>query len=208
MTAYGPIDSDQEKYSLLDREIETNGMLDYCRRQSIAVLAYSPLANGLLTGKIRPDRQFGPGDLRRGNRRFTPANIERINAMLRQLRPMAERHKATIAQLVIAWTFSQPGMTCVLCGARDAAASRSRTPPPAASAFRPRSWKRSARSSTRRLCFSITRHSRNQTMPYFEQEETEETEDYPVSVASVSSCSDPFAKKTLRMFPQSQNLMA
>ena len=119
LKAYGPIDSDQEKYSMLDRDLETNGMLEYCRRQNIAVLAYSPLANGLLTGKMRPDRQFGPGDLRKGNRRFTPANIERINAMLEQLRPMAERHQATIAQLVIAWTAAQPGMTCVLCGARD-----------------------------------------------------------------------------------------
>ena len=86
LNAYGPIDSDQEKYSMLDREIETNGMLAHCRENDIAVLAYSPLANGLLTGKIRPDRQFGPGDLRRGNRRFTPANVERINAMLQQLR--------------------------------------------------------------------------------------------------------------------------
>ena len=126
-----------------DREIEHNGMLAYCRRQGIAVLAYSPLANGLLTGKIRPDRQFGPGDLRRGNRRFTPANIERINAMLEQLRPIAERHQASIAQLVIAWTFSQPGVTCVLCGARDAA-KRSKTPPPATSSSRPGRWRRLA----------------------------------------------------------------
>ena len=119
LKAYGPIDSDQEKYSMLDRNLETNGMLEYCRQQNIAVLAYSPLANGLLTGKMRPDRQFGPGDLRKGNRRFTPAGIERVNAMLEQLRPMAQRHQATIAQLVIAWTCMQPGMTCVLCGARD-----------------------------------------------------------------------------------------
>lgn len=119
LTAYGPIDSDQEKYSMIDRGIESNGMIDYCRQQNIAVLAYSPLANGLLTGKIRPDRQYGPGDLRKGNRRFTPANIERVNAMLEQVRLIAERHQATIAQLVIAWTAAQPGMTCVLCGARD-----------------------------------------------------------------------------------------
>ena len=66
LKAYGPIDSDQEKYSMLDRNLETNGTLEYCRRQNIAVLAYSPLANGLLTGKIRPDRQFGPGDSAQG----------------------------------------------------------------------------------------------------------------------------------------------
>jgi methylglyoxal reductase len=119
LKAYGRIDSDQEKYSLLDRNIDTNGCLDYCRRQNVAVLAYSPLANGLLTGKIKPDRQFGPGDLRRGNRRFSASGIERVNAMLEQLQPLADRHQATIAQLVIAWTYSQPGITCVLCGARN-----------------------------------------------------------------------------------------
>jgi methylglyoxal reductase len=119
LKAYGPIDSDQEKYSMLDRNLEQNGMLEYCREQNIAMLAYSPLANGLLTGKIRPDREFASGDLRRGNRRFTPTNIERINTMLESLRPIAERHQATIGQLVIAWTFMQPGMTCVLCGARE-----------------------------------------------------------------------------------------
>jgi methylglyoxal reductase len=120
LRAYGQIDSDQEKYSLLDRDIERNGSLDHCRENNIAVLAYSPLANGLLTGKIRPDRQYNAGDLRKMNRRFMAASVERVNAMLEQLRPIAERHRATLGQLVIAWTFSQPGMTCVLCGARDA----------------------------------------------------------------------------------------
>ncbi len=118
MRAYGPIDSDQEKLSLLDRKIEEEN-LPYCRRENIAVLAYSPLAGGLLTGRIRPDRQFAPGDLRRNNRRFMPEHIEAVNAALEQLRPIADRHGATLAQLVIAWTFSQPGLTCALCGARN-----------------------------------------------------------------------------------------
>ncbi len=119
--AYGRIDGDQEKYGLLDRQIEENGILDYCRQHEIAVLAYSPLANGLLTGKIRPDRQYGEGDLRRNHPRFTPENVERVNAVLSKIEPIARRHGASIAQLVIAWTFSQPGLTCVLCGARDKA---------------------------------------------------------------------------------------
>ncbi len=116
---YDPIDSDQEKFSLLDREIEQDGRLAYCRRSGIGVLPYSPLSNGLLTGKIQPGRQFNPGDLRRGNRRFTAANIERINGLLEQLRPIAQRHQVSIGQLVIAWTFSQPGVASVLCGARN-----------------------------------------------------------------------------------------
>jgi methylglyoxal reductase len=121
LAAYGPIASDQEKFSALDRGIEQNGILDYCRRANIAVLAYSPLANGLLTGKMTPDRRFGEGDLRRMNPRFGRKNIERVNAMLERLDPIAQRHGVTIAELVIAWTFSQPGVTCVLCGARNAA---------------------------------------------------------------------------------------
>ena len=57
---YGPIDSDQEKFSMLDRNLATGGQLEFCRENNIAVLAYSPLANGLLTGKISPDRKVQP----------------------------------------------------------------------------------------------------------------------------------------------------
>jgi methylglyoxal reductase len=116
---YGPIDSDQEKFNLLERNLATGGQLDFCRQNNIAVLPYSPLANGLLTGKISPDRKFNPGDLRAANLRFRKENIAKINAKLAELNPIAERHQAPLAQIVIAWTFSQPGVTCVLCGARD-----------------------------------------------------------------------------------------
>ena len=121
MTAYGPIDTDQEKYSLLDRQIETNGTVAYCREHKVGILAYSPLANGLLTGKLPPDREYNPGDLRKANPRFMPRNVQRVNAMLETLRGLAAEHHVGVGQLVIAWTFSQPGITCVLCGARDVA---------------------------------------------------------------------------------------
>jgi len=119
LRAYGQIDTDQEKFSMLDRDLESNGILAYCQEKNIAMLAYSPLANGLLTGKMGPERQFGEGDLRRMNPRFSKANRQRINAMLESLQPIAQRHGASIAQLVIAWTSAQPGITCVLCGARN-----------------------------------------------------------------------------------------
>ncbi len=117
--AYGPIDSDQERFSLLDRKLAQNGTLDYCREHNIAVLPYSPLANGLLTGKLNPNRKFGEGDLRRDNPRFSPENLRRTAEILETLRPIAERHRATLGQVIIAWTFAQPGITSVLCGARD-----------------------------------------------------------------------------------------
>jgi methylglyoxal reductase len=120
LKAYGPIASDQEKFSLIDRGIEANGTLDYCRQENIAVLPYSPLANGLLTGKIDPERRFGEGDLRRTSPRFRKESIGRVNAALEGLKPIAERHGATIGQLIIAWTIMRPSVACVLCGARNA----------------------------------------------------------------------------------------
>jgi methylglyoxal reductase len=119
LQAYGPIDSDQEKFSLLDRKLEENGILAWCQENHVSVLAYSPLSHGLLTGKLHPERDYKPGDLRKANPRFRAENVARINGLLRQLEPMAQRHGATIGQLAIAWTAAQPGITCVLCGARD-----------------------------------------------------------------------------------------
>lgn len=116
----GTLDSDQEKYSMLARSIERE-QLPYCRHWGMAVLAYSPLALGLLTGKIGPQRQFNPGDLRRDHPQFSVENRQRVAEMLQKMRPIAEAHGVTLGQLVIAWTFHQPGLTHVLCGARDPA---------------------------------------------------------------------------------------
>jgi aryl-alcohol dehydrogenase-like predicted oxidoreductase len=118
---WGPIDADQEKYSMIDRGLEQNGMAAYCRGNRVAVLAYSPLANGLLTGRIAPERKFNEGDLRRMNPRFGRKSLEKIAALLAEFQPIAARHNATIPQVVIAWTVAQPGITVALCGARNAA---------------------------------------------------------------------------------------
>jgi aryl-alcohol dehydrogenase-like predicted oxidoreductase len=114
----GPLDADQEKYSLLDRGQEA-ALVPYCREQGIAVLAYSPLANGLLTGKIGPEREFSGDDLRRNNPRFSVENRVRIQGMLEQIQPIAEVHGLTLGQLVIAWTLAHPGITHALAGARN-----------------------------------------------------------------------------------------
>lgn len=115
----GRVDADQERYSLLDRQHET-ALIPYCRKNGIAVLAYSPLANGLLTGKIGPERRFPRGDLRLGNPRFSAENRVRLQATLERLRPVAERHALTLGQLALAWTVAQPGITHALAGARNA----------------------------------------------------------------------------------------
>ena len=118
LRAYGAIDSDQERFSMLDRRMEEKGTLAYCRENHVAVLAYSPLEQGLLTGKVTALREFAEGDQRRSNPRFSLANRRRINAMLGDFGPIADAHNLTLAQLAIAWTFHQDGVTHVLCGAR------------------------------------------------------------------------------------------
>jgi methylglyoxal reductase len=114
----GRLDSTQEKYSMLDREIETT-LLPYCRENGIALLGYSSLALGLLTGKINPDRIFTGDDQRASDPRFSPENQQRVAAILDQLTPITERYNVTLPQLVIAWTMHQPGITFALCGARN-----------------------------------------------------------------------------------------
>jgi aryl-alcohol dehydrogenase-like predicted oxidoreductase len=84
------------------------------------VLAYSPLANGLLTGKVDPERIFPEDDLRHDNPMFSRESRIRVREMLDRMRPLARKYNFTDSQLAIAWTLAQPGITHVLVGARDA----------------------------------------------------------------------------------------
>ncbi|HXX94003.1 MAG TPA: aldo/keto reductase, partial [Planctomycetota bacterium] len=117
--ARGPFDADQERYSMLDRNLE-KGQLQFTQRNNIAVLAYSPLHHGLLTGKVTPDRTFKEGDLRNGHPSFSPENLRRVGGMLEKLAPVADRRGITMGQLAVAWALAQPGLTHALVGARDA----------------------------------------------------------------------------------------
>jgi aryl-alcohol dehydrogenase-like predicted oxidoreductase len=116
--AIGSLDAIQERYSMLDRELEET-LLPIARPAGVSTLSYSSLALGLLTGKVSADRLFEGDDQRAGNPRFSAENRRRAAAFAAALMPVAERHGASVAQLVIAWTFHQPGITFALCGARD-----------------------------------------------------------------------------------------
>ncbi|HEY60133.1 MAG TPA: aldo/keto reductase [Anaerolineae bacterium] len=113
----GIVDADQEKYSMLDREHEAD-LLPFCQKNKIAFLAYSPLAHGLLTGKISPERKYDEGDQRLSNKRYKPEALNTVKQMLDEFNPISEEHSVSIAQLVIAWTYHQPGCSHVLVGAR------------------------------------------------------------------------------------------
>lgn len=111
--------ANQVPYSMVLRDIEQN-VVPYSLEHKKAIIAYSPLQRGLLTGKIKPGHQFGEGDTREGNRFYTPEAIEKVNAFLDEIRPIAESKSATLAQLVLRWTIDQPGITVALAGARNA----------------------------------------------------------------------------------------
>lgn len=114
----GQIDSDQESYSMLDRKHE-KGLLPYCEKNNIAFLAYSPMARGLLTGKVSPDRIFEESDQRSDNPRFSRENRIKVLEMLDEFKPFTEKYCISVVQLVIAWTFHQKGCTHVLAGIRS-----------------------------------------------------------------------------------------
>jgi methylglyoxal reductase len=116
--AVGPVDAAQEKYNLLHRDLE-HEYLPYCAQNRMAVLAYSPLANGLLTGKVDPERVFPENDLRRDNPMFTRESRVRVREMFEDLAPVTRKYNFTDGQLSIAWTLAQPGVTHGLVGARD-----------------------------------------------------------------------------------------
>nr|WP_202048961.1 aldo/keto reductase [Agrobacterium pusense] len=118
--ATGALDAIQEEYSMVKRDIETT-LLPVCRENAVSVLSYSSLALGLLSGKVGPERVFAEDDQRHGNPRFSQANREKIARLIGVLKPVAAAHCASVAQVVIAWTIAQPGITFSLCGARDPA---------------------------------------------------------------------------------------
>lgn len=105
---------------MLDRDIERT-LLPLAGPAGVSTLSYSSLALGLLTGKVSATRAFTGDDQRATDPRFSPENRQHAVDFAAALRPVAERHGASPAQLVIAWTLSQPGITFALCGARDPA---------------------------------------------------------------------------------------
>jgi aryl-alcohol dehydrogenase-like predicted oxidoreductase len=116
---FGRIDSLQPPYSLLWRHVERDAM-PYCAANGISVLAYSPMAQGILTGKFGPQHRFDEGDHRAKHRLLEPAVYPRVQEALSRLRPIAERNRISLSQLALAWVIFHPG-TCAIAGARSAA---------------------------------------------------------------------------------------
>ena len=114
----GPVESLQPPYSLFWRHVES-GTAAWCRQHQVTLLAYSPMAQGLLTGKFGPDHRFAKGDHRSGNRLFDPTVTPQAQKALEALRPIADRKGISMAQLALAWVIAKPGV-CAIAGVRNA----------------------------------------------------------------------------------------
>lgn len=118
--------SNQVPYSMVKRDIEKE-VVPHCIAAKKAILAYSPLERGLLTGKMKPGYSFQEGDHRAALYFFKDENIRRTDAFLRSIKPLADEKKITLAQLVLRWTLNRPGITIALVGARNAEQAVSNT---------------------------------------------------------------------------------
>lgn len=99
-----PLASNQVKYSLLDRTIEHTGLMDYCSQQGITVIAYSPLAQGLLTGKYSAE---APPPGARG-RRTGERLWRRLTPLLEAMEAIGDRHgQRSLAEVALNWVVAK-----------------------------------------------------------------------------------------------------
>jgi len=103
-----PLATNQVRYSLLDRGPEVDGVLDACRELGVTLLAYSPLEQGLLTGKYTPDAL--PAGPRADAAWFAPANVAAAQPVLAVLRAIAAAHGVEPATIALAWLMAKPGV--------------------------------------------------------------------------------------------------
>lgn len=116
-SAVCPIVATQMPYNMLQRGIEQR-TIPWCRERNVAVMIYWPLMKGLLAGKFRRDTELHEHDSRRNNPAYSGDEWQRNQDFVERLREAAALTGHTVAQLVVNWTFSQPGITSALCGAK------------------------------------------------------------------------------------------
>jgi myo-inositol catabolism protein IolS len=113
---YGRIDSVQPPYSLFWRWAETE-LVPFCIEHDITILAYSALAQGLLTGRFGAEHRFAPEDNRAKNQLFQGETYARALEAIELMKPIAASLGTTVGNLALAWLLHQP-QTCAIVGAR------------------------------------------------------------------------------------------
>jgi aryl-alcohol dehydrogenase-like predicted oxidoreductase len=99
-----PLITNQVRYSLLDRRIETNGTMDLAKKLGITIIAYSPLAQGILTGKFHDDPALlKKAGFRKRTSVFKKPGLEKSLPLIRIIREIAEKYHVTASQVALNW---------------------------------------------------------------------------------------------------------
>lgn len=114
----GTIVSLQPEYSLLQRSIEAE-TVPFCIKNNIGIIAYSPLASGVLTGKYDKDTKFSDWRSKGILGEFTGEAFARNIAKVDRLKELARQEGKTCGQMAVNWVLNQPGLTCALVGVKN-----------------------------------------------------------------------------------------
>ncbi len=114
-----PVETLQPQYSLIERDIEDE-VLPFAERQEIGVIVYSPMASGLLTGRMTRERveKLGEDDWRKRDVRFREPQLSRHLGLVERLKVVAARHDTTPGAVAIAWTLGNPAVDGAIVGLR------------------------------------------------------------------------------------------
>ena len=105
--AVHPIAAVQNEWSLWSRDVEDNGQLTAARECGAAIVAYSPLGRGFLTGEITSPDDFAPDDFRRSAPRFAGENFQKNLQLVRQVQTLARRKGCAPSQIALTWLLAQ-----------------------------------------------------------------------------------------------------
>ena len=106
--------SNQVRYNLLDRKIESNGILETAKELGISIIAYSPLAQGLVTGKFHDNPELLKNlGMRKYSTSFKPAGMEKSRPLVKTVQELATKYGVSTSQIALNWLITHHGETVV-----------------------------------------------------------------------------------------------
>jgi len=109
-----PLASNQVRYNLLDRRIESNGVMSLAKKLGITIIAFSPLAQGIVTGKFHDNPELLKNiGFRRYNPQFKPEGLEKSRPVVALVKELAIKYNVTPSQVALNWLIQYNGDTVV-----------------------------------------------------------------------------------------------